>query len=211
MSDETSATPFPEFWEQYIKDENLHSVHSASDFPRMRMYLAEQWLAEQPCGWWMDDYRYLRSQRWSWKDALSIVWMSLRRDDRGELQKVEELTNWLGVSRQWFYGRRRKFDNQPAVGLNLWDVLAEQLQLRRLRGSRLAAVDEVTFEKAVGEDTTARDRELYYKRAGVLQNEQRIQLVGGGGGPIEFEDVSDDDLETIRDALSEAGSGGETG
>lgn len=197
-----------------LEEENLHFGHSEPILPasRLTMVLAEQWMTQQPAQWWVEDYRYLRKHGWKWKDALAIVWMSLRRDDRGILPTVDALADWLGMSRQWFYSRRAKFDGQPGPGQNLWDVLAEQLQLRRLRGGRLADVDEVTYDVASNpEKSTARDRELYYKRAGVLQDERRVQIVGDGGGPVDYVDVTDDELKAIRSALeSEALGGGET-
>lgn len=189
-----------------------HSEPVSERPSRLTMRLAEQWLESQPAGWWLEDYRYLRGQGWKWKDAFAVVWLSLRKDDRGKLPTVAAMADWLGVSRRWFYSRRSKFDGQPGPGQNLWDVMAEQLQLRRLRGSRLAQVDEVTYDKAATpEISTARDRELYYKRAGVWQEETRVQLVGDGGGPVDYVDVTDDELEAIRDALTkEAIGGGET-
>ncbi len=170
---------------------------------------AESWLEAQESEWWLEDYRLLRQQGWKWKDAFCITWLSLRKGDRGTLPTVESLADWLGISRRWFYNRRAKFDGQPGPGQNLWDVTAEHLQLRRLRGSRLAEVDQVTFEQAAsGEKSTARDRELYYKRAGVWTDEKRVQITGDGGGPVDFTDVSDEELEAIRAALQNDAAGG---
>lgn len=197
-----------------LEEEISQFAHSEPILPasRLSMLLAEQWMAGQAVQWWLEDYRYLRSQGWKWKDALCVVWLSLRKDDRGDVGTVEALTDWLGVSRRWYYSRRGKFDGQPGPGQNLWDVMAEQLQIRRLRGARLAEVDEVTYEKAVDrKGTTWRDRELYYKRAGALQEESRVQIVGDGGGPVDFVDVTDDELKAIRAALeTEAAGGGAT-
>ena len=195
---------------KYVNSQSAHSDRSLSGMLLIRA--AESWLEEQASEWWLADYRFLRAQGWKGKDAFAIVWLSLRKDDRGELPTVEKLTDWLGVSRRWFYNRRGKFDNQPGPGQNLWDVTAEHLQLRRLRGARLAQVDEVTFSKAAAMDeSTARDRELYYKRAGVWQEESRVQLVGDGGGPVDFVGVSDEEVDAIREALqAEAAGGGAT-
>jgi hypothetical protein len=196
-------------------DVNSQSAHFEDRSPSgaLLMRAAERWLEDQASEWWLEDYRVLRQQGWKWKDAFCITWLSLRKGDRGTLPTVESLADWLGISRRWFYNRRAKFDGQPGPGQNLWDVTAEHLQLRRLRGSRLAEVDQVTFEQAASaEKSTARDRELYYKRAGVWTDEKRVQVVGDGGGPVDFTDVSDEELEAIRAALqSDAVGGGETG
>jgi hypothetical protein len=188
-------------------EENSQFAHPDPASWRISMRLAEAWLAEQPCGWWIEDYRLLRSQGWKWKDAFSVVWMSLRRDDRGALGSVEELTNWLGVTRRWFYGRRSKFDNQPVKGANLWDLMAEQLQLRRLKGARLAEVDERTFDAAVAQGGTARDRELYYKRAGVLPS--TVQVTGSTSNEVKVNfDVSGLPAEVLADLADEGEPGG---
>ena len=203
----------------HCKNDNSQFAHFGGELPDrsptgvMLLRGAERWLEEQAADWWLADYRLLRSQGWKWKDAFCIVWVSLRKDDRGKLPTIDALTDWLGVSRRWFYNRRGKFDNQPGPGQNLWELTAEHLQLRRLRGGRLAEVDEVTYSKASHtQDSTARDRELYYKRAGVWQDEQRIQLVGEGGGPIDYMDVTDEEIDAIREALQgETSSSGEAG
>ena len=193
--------------ESGLNEENSQFAHSDPASWRMSMIMAERWLGEQPNAWWLEDYRLLRSKGWKWKDAMAIVWMSLRRDDRGVLDSVEELTNWLGVTRRWFYSRRAKFDGQPTPGQNLWDVAAEQLQLRRLRGCRLAEVDERTFEQAVAAAGTARDRELYYKRAGVLPSQLQVTGTTSNETRVRF-DVSGLSAEVLAD-LADEGEPGE--
>jgi len=45
----------------------------------------------------------------------------------------------------------------------------------------------------------------------VLQDERRVQIVGDGGGPVDYVDVTDDEIDAIRRALeAEAAGGGET-
>ena len=163
------------------KEENLHFGHLG---PWERMQQVEAWLDEQvgtlPHGqWWVEDYRLLRAQGWRWKDAFIVVWMSLGSDDRGPLSTVQALTEFLGVSRQWYYNRLEKW---PVM-----ERIAERLQLRRLRGARLAAVDERSYTAAVEDRSSAADRKLYYQRAGVWQ--EQVALIAEKEGPEDYRDV----------------------
>jgi hypothetical protein len=81
-----------------------------------------------------------------------------------------------------------------------------------LRGARLAEVDERTYSAAVDSDSSASDRKLYYQRAGVWNEEATMHVVGAGDGPVQYTDVTKDELDTIRQALAqEAARSGETG
>jgi DNA-binding XRE family transcriptional regulator len=131
------------------------------------------------------------------------VWLSVASYDRGEVKTRADLADLMSVSRQTTYGWEAK---QP---VREW---AELLRLRRMRGSHLAEVDERTYVKAIGEESSASDRKLYYQRAGVWEDEQRLHLVGAEDGPVEYADVNDGELEAIRQALiTQAKGGGEEG
>lgn len=143
----------------------------------------------------LESYMALRANGWGWREAFCIAWMSLGRDDRGGLNSVSDLCDYLGVSRMWFYEHKAKYENEPAQGLNAWDWWAERLQLARLRGHRLAEVDEATFKRAISGDGKAADRELYYKRAGVLV--QRSEVSATVGQVVDVAALTDDELDAI--------------
>lgn len=143
----------------------------------------------------LESYLGLRAHGWEWREALCIGWMSLGRDDRGELRTVADLCDFLGVSRMWFYEHKARYDNEPAQGLNAWDWWAERLQLLRLRGSRLAEVDEAVYRRAVSGEGKAADRELYYKRAGVLVT--RTEVSATVGQAVDVSALSDDELDAM--------------
>jgi hypothetical protein len=46
----------------------------------------------------------------------------------------------------------------------------------RMRGARLAEVDEQTYLAAAGEGSSATDRKLYYQRAGVWEENVGVML-----------------------------------
>lgn len=143
----------------------------------------------------LDGYLALRANGWAWREALCIVWMSLGRDDRGSLATVGDLCDFLGVSRMWFYEHKARYADEPAPGLNAWDWWAERLQLARLRGSRLAEVDEATFRRAVSAEGKAADRELYYKRAGVLV--QRTEVAATVGQVVDVSELDEAALDAL--------------
>lgn len=153
----------------------------------------------------LEGYLALRARGWEWREAFCIVWLSLARDDRGGLATVAELCDYLGVSRMWFYEHKGRYENEPARGMNAWDWWAERLQLARLRGQRLAEVDEATYRRAVSYEGKAADRELYYKRAGVLV--QRSEVTATVGQSVEVSELSDDELDALlaRDGAITAG------
>lgn len=115
---------------------------------------------------WEEGYRLLRARGLKVRDAIIAVWLSLASDDRGELTTQEALAEFLGYQRrQTIYERRVK---------RRLDDWAERLLILRLRGERLAEVDERTFQAAVNEEGSHQDRRLYYQRAGVFQ--ERVEI-----------------------------------
>ena len=166
----------------------------------------------EPVGnrWFLESYMSLRSNGWGWREAFCIAWQSLGRDDRGGLGSVADLCDFLGVSRMWYYEHKAKYENEPAQGLNAWDWWAERLQLARLRGHRLAEVDEATYRRAVSYEGKAADRELYYKRAGVLiQRSEVTATVGQVVDVAELDEAALDALLARRPALLEDDSASE--
>ena len=149
-----------------------------------------------------ESYLALRAQGWAWREALCVAWLSLGRDDRGELRTVQDLCDFLGVSRMWFYERKARYDGEPAPGMNAWDWWAERLQLGRLRGQRLAEVDEATFRRAASSEGKAADRELYYKRAGVLGADMNVQVAVGQ--QVDVSQLSDSELDALLAAEGKA-------
>lgn len=160
---------------------------------------AEQWLETlRPgggAGFFLDSYLSLRSVGWAWREAFCIAWLSLGRDDRGGLATVGDLCDFLGVSRMWFYEHKARYEHEPAEGLNAWDWWAERLQLARLRGQRLAEVDEAVYQRAVSEEGKAADRELFYRRARVLQSGPEVTV--NVGQAVDVRQATDAELDAI--------------
>lgn len=125
-----------------------------------RRTLAEiaAWVEQAPEAW-MEEFAFLRAKKVHYKHALLAVWLSLSKDDRGEVKTRDDLAKVLGVAKQTTYDWEHK---HPEIA-----EYAELLLLRRMRGSRLAEVDEMTYQAAAAEAGTHNDRKLYYKRAGV--------------------------------------------
>jgi hypothetical protein len=158
---------------------------------------------------WVEGYLYLRTVHGaSPHDAMLAVWMSVASYDRGDLKSRDDFSAFIGVSRAVTYQWERR---RPQI--REW---VEELQFMRLHGARLAEVDERTYLAAIGTDGSASDRKLYYERANVLKAEGKLKLVGGdkedGDSPIEFVNVTDAELDEIRDALErQATSSGKAG
>lgn len=161
---------------------------------------AEGWLRElvgedAQGQFFAEGYLLLRASGWLWREAFCIAWLSLGRDDRGELGTVGELCGFLGVSRMWFYEHKARYDNEPVQGLNAWEWWAERLQLGRLRGQRLADVDEATYQRAASMGGKAADRELFYKRAGVLV--QRSEVTATVGQVVDVAELDEAELDAL--------------
>lgn len=151
----------------------------------------EAWLQDRPL--WLDGYLYLRAKGVRYRDAMLAVWLSLGKDDRGDVKTRADFANLLGISRATTYHWET---HRP---IQRW---AEALLLIRLRGSRLAEVDEATYDAAIAETGAAGDRRLYYQRARVLEETTRL-LFDEAQDPLDFEDISDDELEAVEAALIE--------
>lgn len=164
----------------------------------------EAWLNDSaPSPMWKAGYDFLRARGMRHRYAALVVWLSLSKDDRGEIKTRDDFANLMGVSRQTTYQWEER---QP---VREW---AAVLQVMRLQGSRLAEVDERTYTSAAGLDSSASDRKLYYQRAGVWEERVGVRPVDTEDGPAGYEDVTDGEIEAIRDALAaEAAGGSEAG
>jgi len=169
-----------------------------------RVLLVElvQWMREEAAPAWLDGYLFLKARGVRYRDAMLAVWLSLRTDDRGEVRTRGDFARLMGVARATTYGWEGR---RPEI--RQW---AELLQVMRMRGMRLAEVDERTYWAAVDEEGSATDRKLYYQRAGVWEDMQRLRVVGDGDGPVQYVDVTNEEIEAIRRALAEEAAGGGT-
>ncbi|RLC80096.1 MAG: hypothetical protein DRJ03_22315 [Chloroflexi bacterium] len=160
----------------------------------------EAWLDDDaPSPMWKAGYDFLRSKGVRHRYAALAVWLSLSRDDRGEIETRDDFANLMGVARQTTYQWEER---QP---VREW---AAVLQVMRLQGSRLAEVDERTYTSATGLDSSAADRKLYYQRAGVWEERVGVRPVDTEDGPTGYEDVTDGEVEAIEKALAAEAAGG---
>ena len=156
----------------------------------------EKWLRDEAPPAWLEGYLLLRAQGVRYRDAMLATWLSLSTDDRGDVPTREEFANLMGVARATTYqweGRR------PAIR-----DYAEMLRVIRLRGAKLAEIDQRSFEAAVDAESNASDRKLYYQRAGVWDDESTLRVVGKDDGPVEYTNVMGEELDAIRQALAQA-------
>jgi transcriptional regulator with XRE-family HTH domain len=146
---------------------------------------------------WTEGYWILRRRGVPHRDAMLAVWLSLSKDDRGVIGTREELANVMGVSRATTYDWEAK---RPEI--RRW---AEFLQVLRMRGNRLAEVDEKTYDVAVSEDSSAADRKLFYQRAGVWEDKEVLKVIETGDveegffDPIEWERKARERLRKIQE------------
>lgn len=152
----------------------------------------------------MEGYLFLRSQGIAYRDAMLAMWLSLSTDDRGDTPTRQEFANVMGVARATTYQWEAR---RPEIR-----DYAEMLRVMRLRGTRLAEVDERSYEAASGIESSASDRKLYYQRAGVWDEETTLHVVGKDDGPVQYTDVTGEELDAIRQALArEAARSGQAG
>lgn len=146
---------------------------------RVLLVELERWMREEAPSGWLDGYLFLRARGVRYRDAMLATWLSLRTDDRGDVRTRDDFARLMGVARATTYGWEGR---RPEI--RQW---AELLQVMRMRGARLAEIDERTFEAAVGEESSASDRKLYYQRAGVWEESVGVML--------------QDEAESLRDLV----------
>jgi DNA-binding XRE family transcriptional regulator len=159
----------------------------------------EEWFDETASPSWKEGYDFLKSRGVRHRYAALAVWLSLSTDDRGDIQTREDFARLMGVSRSTTYDWEKKHPVRE------W---AQALQVMRLRGARLAEVDERTYRAAISANGSATDRKLYYQRAGVWEDRVGVRPVDPDDGPAAYEDVTDEEAEAIRRALAEEAAGG---
>ena len=166
---------------------------------RVLLATLESWLHDTAPPVWLEGYLLLRAQGVGYRDAMLATWLSLSTDDRGDVPTREDFANLMGVARATTYqweGRR------PIIR-----DYAEMLRVMRLRGANLAAVDGRTFAAAVSSESSASDRKLYYQRAGVWDDATTLHVMGKEDGPVEYVDVTGEELDAIRQALVQKATG----
>lgn len=173
--------------------------------PKKSQAQIERWLGKVKAAW-REGYDFLMATQPGirYYDALLAVWLSVSKRDRGHLRTQEDFADFIGVSRavtyQWMKRRPEILE---------W---AQELVELRFNSTRVADVDERVYQKAAGLKSTPAWVRLFYQRAGKLTEALDLHHMGEDGGPVEYTDVTKDELERIRSALvGEAQGGGAPG
>lgn len=143
-------------------------------------------------GWFEEAYRTMRSFGYRPRPAFICAWLSCSRDDRGTLQRVSALADFLGIARQSVY---------KIIARNKLREWAEQLRMFHLRGDGLGEIDARTYTAAAAPDSSAADRKLYYERAGVMKQDIRV-------GMLQEETALTDWLKELRGAAPDGEANG---
>ena len=154
----------------------------------------ERWLIRSRPAW-REGYDYLMATKAGirYYDALLAVWLSVSKDDRGTLETRDDFARFIGVSRAVTYQWQ---DRRPEIL-----VWARELVEHRFDNSKIAAVDGRVIQKATARSTTVPWVRLFYERAGLLKASFNLHHMGAEDGPVEYVDVTDGELDAIRDAL----------
>lgn len=141
-------------------------TNKKANLPRALPESLDAWV-EYPSGAFEEAYWYMRGVT-DFPPAACFVaaWLSVGKDDRGEVQFLYELAEILGVTRETLGNWRTRYQ------LDEW---AMELRLMRMRGSALGEVDRVTYLQAVEPDSSVEARRLFYQRAGVLTADVTIR------------------------------------
>jgi hypothetical protein len=175
--------------------------------PKKSQSQVERWLGQRKSAWlkksaWRDGYDFLMATKPGirYYDAFLAVWLSVSKRDRGTLKTQQDFADFIGVSRavtyQWMNRRPQILE---------W---AEELVELRFNSTRVADVDERVYQKAASVKSTPAWARLFYQRAGRLTEELDLHHSGEEGGPVEYADVTRDELQRIRSALSGEAQGG---
>jgi hypothetical protein len=169
--------------------------------PKRSQSQVERWLGQRKPAW-RDGYDFLMATKpgISYYDALLAVWLSVTKHDRGTLKTQQDFADFVGVSRavtyQWINRRPQILE---------W---AQELVELRFSATRVADVDERVYQKAASVKSTPAWVRIFYQRAGKLKEELDLHHSGEEGGPVEYADVTGDELERIRSALVGETQGG---
>ena len=157
----------------------------------------EEWIASAPA-MLRETFEFLKANKVHYRMAFLLAWNSCAEDDRGAIKTRDDFARFMGVCRQVTYQWINRFGR---VEYKCW---LEDIHRMRMLGSRMAQVDQCTYEAAVSPAGKAVDRELFYKRAGVWKDNGRVELVGDAAQPIRVIEVGsavtrDDDAGSTGD------------
>lgn len=139
-------------------------------------------LAEREGFPWARQYGELLGRGYYWRKAAVIAWMCMPKDKR-QPPYQKDLADLLACSEATIKKYKDQVDSQTIVLVSRSKLL-----------QHLADVDEALIQVASSPDyKSARDRELFYKRTGVLQEEQVIRV--GHADPVE--NLSDAELARL--------------
>lgn len=164
----------------------------------------ERWLGKaRPA--WREGYDYVMATKpgVQYYDALLAVWLSVGKDDRGTLKTRDDFARFIGVSRAVTYQWQER---RPEI--LEW---AREIVELRFDNSKIAAVDGRVIQKATARRTTVSWVRLFYERAGLLKASFDLHHKGAEDGPVEYVDVTERELDAIRDALRGAESSSPAG
>ncbi len=154
----------------------------------------ERWLTRARAAW-REGYDYLIATKpgIAYYDALLAVWLSVGKDDRGELKTRDDFARFIGVSRAVTYQWQER---RPEIVE--W---AREIVELRFDSSKIATVDQRVIAKATSRRTTVAWVRLFFERAGLLKSSFDVHHKGAEDGPIEYVDVTERELNAIREAL----------
>ena len=161
--------------------------------PKKSQSQIERWLGQRTPAW-REGYDFLIASQPGirYYDALLAVWLSVSKKDRGKLKTQQEFADFVGVSRavtyQWMSRRPEILE---------W---ARELVELRFSSTRVADVDERTYQKASGTKSSPAWVKLFYQRAGILMEEMGLHHMGADDGPVEIKrtsEMSDEQLATV--------------
>ncbi len=167
----------------------------------------EDWIEAAPEEW-RDPLRYFTANGLSKRDAMIAAWWSLGKDARkaGKFDTQQKLAAWLGISRARLSTLEGRKHGEPRRDLREWGQLARVRRMNEFGPDvDLALVGQLTEGEA-----SAAHYALYYKITGLLTDETKLHLVGVADGPVEYADVSEAEINAIRQAMAEQAEVGST-
>jgi hypothetical protein len=182
---------------------------ASQDDSHVIMDALDAWLKDKPL--WRDGYDFLLANGVSPQDALLTVWVSLARKERGVLKTRQEFAERMGVSRPVTYQWEDRHTYAMSGGKLTIRDLAEVLRVRRMN-ELVGDVDQRLYLNAKRADANSALIALFYKRSQVMKDDLTLHVMGQDEGPVQYVDVTKEELDAIREGLAaEAASGSETG